>query len=32
MKLAACIGNGFDVNTLSVIHKKDAAETKKDLF
>ena len=32
MKLAACIGNSFDQDTLSVIYGKEALETKADLY
>ncbi|MBX2868447.1 MAG: AAA family ATPase [Acidiferrobacterales bacterium] len=31
MKLAACIGNSFDLDILSVIHKKNSGQVKQDL-
>lgn len=31
LKLGACIGNVFDLHTLSLIHQKDITETRKDL-
>ena len=32
LKLAACIGNGFDLHTLSVVHKKSIHQTSLDLW
>ncbi len=32
LKLAACIGNGFDLNALSVINEKSRAQTAQDLW
>jgi len=32
LRLAACIGSRFDLNTLSIIHEKPVRETLKDLF
>ncbi|HEY9834436.1 MAG TPA: AAA family ATPase [Stenomitos sp.] len=32
LKLAACIGNSFDLNTLSVVYKKSPLETATDLW
>jgi histidine kinase len=32
MKLAACIGNSFDLNTLAVIHQKEPLQTQEDLY
>ncbi len=32
LSLAACIGNSFDINTLSTIYDKSVAEAFKDLF
>ncbi|MEW5802010.1 MAG: AAA family ATPase [bacterium] len=32
LRLAACIGNRFDLNTLSIIHEKPPRETFLDLF
>ncbi len=32
LKLAACIGNTFDISTLSVINEKSEFETSKELF
>ncbi|MDE3253995.1 MAG: AAA family ATPase, partial [Bacteroidota bacterium] len=32
MKLAACIGNVFDIATLAVIYQKNEAETSQDFF
>jgi predicted ATPase/tRNA A-37 threonylcarbamoyl transferase component Bud32 len=32
LSLAACVGNQFDLNTLSLIHEKSATETFQDLF
>jgi predicted ATPase/signal transduction histidine kinase len=32
LKLAACIGNSFDLNTLSIVHEKSEAETAVDLW
>ncbi|MBD1939865.1 ATP-binding sensor histidine kinase [Microcoleus sp. FACHB-68] len=32
LRLVACLGNQFDLNTLSLIHKKEASETFKDLW
>jgi predicted ATPase/GAF domain-containing protein/tRNA A-37 threonylcarbamoyl transferase component Bud32 len=32
LSLAACIGNSFDINTLSIIYGKSVSETFEDLF
>jgi predicted ATPase/signal transduction histidine kinase/tRNA A-37 threonylcarbamoyl transferase component Bud32 len=32
LKLAACIGNQFDLSTLAIVHEKSQAETAKDLW
>jgi len=32
LRLAACVGNQFNLNTLSLIHEESAAETFQDLF
>ena len=32
LKLAACIGNQFDLNTLAIVHEKSQAETAADLW
>ena len=32
LKLAACIGNSFDLDTLAIVSEKDAQETQLDLF
>jgi predicted ATPase/signal transduction histidine kinase/tRNA A-37 threonylcarbamoyl transferase component Bud32 len=32
LRLSACLGNQFDLNTLSLIHKKEASETFHDLL
>lgn len=32
LKLAACIGNQFDLATLAIVHEKSQAETAADLW
>ncbi|HEY9614982.1 AAA family ATPase [Allocoleopsis sp.] len=32
LKLAACIGNSFDLSTLAIVHEKSQAETADDLW
>ena len=32
LKLAACIGNSFDLSTLAIVHEKSQAETAADLW
>ena len=32
MKLAACIGNQFDLATLAIVHEKSLSETAADLW
>ncbi|MBH8564328.1 AAA family ATPase [Nostoc sp. CENA67] len=32
LKLAACIGNQFDLNTLAIVHEKSALDTASDLW